>query len=96
MRSQKWNSLVNKLESRLIRTLDVSSILIFDAIPASVGFAIMVIINWIAAEIKGTNPAGVYFNTLKHIEHGSVVLLFLAWAIYDMYDFFRYSARQYE
>jgi hypothetical protein len=85
MRSE-WQAFAERLERRLIRSLDVASILILDAIILVLGYVILWFVN------KVTSDEDAFFNVAKAISHGTLVLLYLCWAVSDVWEFLRHEA----
>lgn len=83
MSSTPWRDLGARIERRLIRTAEVAVILILDA---AVVLFVWALIFGVEKLTPGENE---FFNVVKDLSHGSILLLYLAWIIWDVWEFLK-------
>lgn len=80
---QDWKEFGDRLRRTAIRTLDVIKILLFDAVVLAVGY----VVTRVAAGLSGSGSR--LFEFAREVSGGVFLLLYLAWVIHDMIEFFR-------
>jgi hypothetical protein len=81
--ASEWTDLQGRLKRRLIRAVDVASILLFDLVFLLLGY----LLTWIV-EIT-TNEGDAILDLARNISHGTFLLLYLVWVVLDLVEFFR-------
>ncbi|RMH19494.1 MAG: hypothetical protein D6696_10445 [Acidobacteria bacterium] len=81
----EWRGLGGRLERRLIRAIDVVSILVVDAIILLFGYGL----HWVIE--KTTTTDSLLFSVARDISHGTFLLLYLVWVGWDFFDFLKGS-----
>lgn len=79
----EWQQLVLRLERRLVRTIDVISILAMDAV--LLGFGYLVIRG--AEALSGSGNK--FFDAARVVSAGLFLLLYLVMVAYDFWDFLK-------
>jgi threonine/homoserine/homoserine lactone efflux protein len=87
MGRQAWGELGIRLEARLIRSVDLASILFFDAVILLFGYLVIWGVDAVA------DQENQFFRVAKMISHGAFVLLYLFWVAYDSWEFWQESSR---
>ena len=80
--ANKWNDFGARLNSRIIRGLDVISILIFDAIIPIIAYLVIRVID----QLQGGENA--FFAAAKAISSVVFLLLYVAWIFCDLREFY--------
>ncbi len=81
--NDSWRDLGQRLRRRLIRTLDVASILLLDSVVLIFGHLLI----WVSDAT--TSSQNKFFVLAKEISHGTFILLYLAWIVWDLWEFLR-------
>jgi diacylglycerol kinase len=83
--SSEWEGLGRRLQRRLARTIDVLSILFFDAVVLVVANGLLWCVD------RFTSDKSALFKAVKDVSHASLVLLYIAWVAWDVWEFVRDS-----
>jgi hypothetical protein len=79
----EWQDLFSRLERRLVRTIDVVSILVFDSVIIVGGYGL---IRGLEALSGSSNP---FFDAARHVSAAVFLLLYLTWVSQDLIGFWR-------
>lgn len=82
MRSE-WRQFLARVEKRLIRMLDVITILVCDSVIMAGGYGLI----RIAEALSGSGNE--FFNAARHISAGVFLLLYLVWLYIDLTEFWK-------
>ncbi len=83
--ASEWPDLGRRLKGRLIRVIDVVSILLFDLVVLLLGY----LLTWIVETT--TTEGDVLLDLARAISHGTFLLLYLVWVVFDLVEFFRHE-----
>jgi hypothetical protein len=76
-----FEGLKSRVKHRFIRSIDIASILVFDAIILLLGYVLIRIVHFVAVD------GGELFHTATVISQWVFLLLFLAYVGWDLYEF---------
>lgn len=82
---EDWRSFAERLNKRLIRALDIASILILDAVILLIGYGLL----WLVDSL--TYSGNSYFSVAVEVSGGTFLLLYLVFVVGDLWDFLRPS-----
>lgn len=87
-RENAWASLGYRLQLRLIRIIDIFSILAADLVVVVMGYGIIRLVSVLSAVNSN------FFDTAKQISEGAFLLLYSILVIVDIFEFVRGEARE--
>lgn len=82
---EEWYHLGERLNWRLVRTLDIASILLLDAVILLFGYGLI----WLVETL--TDSGNSYFAVAIEISGGTFLLLYLVFVVGDLWEFLRSS-----
>jgi hypothetical protein len=82
---QDWLNFLNRLKRRLIRVLDVLSVMVFDGVILGIGYALV----RVAETLTGSGSG--FFEAARKISSGVFLLLYVTWVGFDIWDFLKDS-----
>ncbi len=80
---QEWHELGQRFLRRVIRTLDVITILSLDSVILAFGYVLI----RAAAALSGTGSR--FFEAAREVSAGLFLLLYLVWIFFDLRDFLK-------
>jgi hypothetical protein len=83
--SSEWNALLHQLQRRLIRTIDVISILISDAIVLVGGYILIVVAE------RFLRSGNRFIIGAREISGAAFMLIYVAWVFHDVWEFVKSS-----
>jgi len=81
--NSEWSGLRERLEGRLIRVLDILSIMVCDLVVIVIGYAV------ILAARHLSSPESRFFNTAKQISEGLFLILYVIMVAVDCWEFLK-------
>jgi len=82
---EEWRGLAERLNQRLIRALDIASILLLDAVILLIGYGLLKLVDSL------TDSGNSYFSVAVEISGGTFLLLYLVFIVRDLWDFLQSS-----
>jgi hypothetical protein len=83
--SSEWEGLGHRLQRRAARTIDVLSILFFDALVLIAANGLILLLE------RFTSDRNDFFRAAKDLSHGSFLLLYVFWVGWDVWEFVKHS-----
>ncbi len=87
MARDDWRKLGGRVEKRLVRTLDVASILLLDAAVLALLYGVI----WAVDQVTGSENKT--FAYAKSVSHAIILVLYIVWAIWDVVELVRDTSR---
>ena len=81
MTDKDFGALRERLKHRLIRSVDISSILILDAVILLLGYGLIKFVHLVA--VDGTE----LFQMTEVVSEGAFLLVYVAWVAWDLLEF---------
>jgi len=82
---EEWSHLSERLNRRLVRTVDIASILLLDSVILLFGYGLIWLVeSW-------TDPRNSYFAVATEVSGGTFLLLYLVFVVGDLWEFLRSS-----
>lgn len=85
--STEWQALRGRIELRLIRVLDILSIMICDLVVIAIGYGAILLARYFS---KGESK---FFDVAKQISEGAFLLLYLIMVFADCTEFLKRESR---
>jgi len=84
----EWHSLLERLEVRLIRILDIFSIMVSDLVVIGIGYTVIRVAGLLS------NGDSKFFEVAKTISEGVFLLLYVIMVLVDCWEFIKRESRE--
>ena len=88
MATEDWSALRHRLERRVIRVVDIASILLADAVIVWLGFKL---VKTAAAYANSGDP---YFEAARKLSHAVFLIMYVAYVAVDLSEYIRDEYRR--
>jgi hypothetical protein len=79
--TKEWTALGSRIELRLIRVIDIFSILLSDTVVIVIGYGVSFVVQ------RLSNPGSMFFSFAKRLSEGLFLLLYTAMVCKDLWEF---------